>query len=54
MQPGEEGHIEMDFTMGHGMLGMHLFELEVTSNDPVEPDRNLYLRIDSVLEDTDQ
>ena len=54
MQPGDESHVQLDFTMGHGMVGMHLFELEVTSNDPVEPNRNLYLKIEFVLEDTDQ
>lgn len=57
MQPGDESHVQLDFTMGPGMVGLHLFELEVTSNDPVEPDRNLYLKVDFVLEDlegTDQ
>ncbi len=54
MQPGDESQVQLDFTMGHGMVGMHLFELEVVSNDPVEPNRNLYLKINFVLEDTDK
>ncbi len=54
MQPGDESHVQLDFTMGHGMAGLHLFELEVISNDPVEPNHNLYFKIDFVLEDTDQ
>jgi hypothetical protein len=36
--------------MGHEMAGTHLFEITVESNDPVEPQKKLYLKIDYVLE----
>ncbi len=52
MQPGDEGKIEIDYTMGHEMEGTHRFEMIVTSNDPVEPQITLYLQIDYVMEAT--
>ncbi len=54
MQPGDEGRIQIDYIMGHEMEGTHLFELTVTSNDPVEPQQKLTLKIDYVLEDQEQ
>ncbi len=36
--------------MGHEMEGTHLFEITVKSNDPVEPEKKLRLKIDYILE----
>ncbi len=51
LQPGEESNIIIDnYVMGHYMEGIHLFEITVKSNDPIEPEKKLRLEIDYVLE----
>ena len=50
LQPGEESNINIDYVMGKEMEGPHLFEFTVKSNDPVEPEKKLLLKIDYVLE----
>jgi hypothetical protein len=37
--------------MGHDTLGTHLFEFSITSNDPIEPVKYFYLKIDYVAEE---
>ncbi len=36
--------------MGHEMEGVHLFEITVKSNDPVEPEKKILLKIDYIFE----
>ena len=48
MQPGDEGILRIEPPPMEGMdtTGMHLFEITVKSNDPVEPEKKVYLRAD--------
>ncbi len=39
--------------MGHEMGGTHLFEFTVKSNDPVEPEKKIFLKIDYIFEEQD-
>jgi hypothetical protein len=39
--------------MGHEMESIHLFEITVKSNDPVEPEKKIFLEIDYVFEARD-
>jgi hypothetical protein len=36
--------------MGREMEGVHLFEITVKSNDPIEPEKKIKLKIDYILE----
>ena len=45
LQPGEEGTITIP---RHTMEGMHLFEVTVESNDPVEPVKKAHVRLEIV------
>ncbi len=36
---------------GHAMGGMHLFEIIVESNDPVEPEKSVLLRFNIIEDD---
>ncbi len=50
LQPNEESSIIIiDYVMGNQMEGIHLFKYTVESNDPVEPEKNIYLKIDYIL-----
>ena len=49
LQPNEESSIIIDYVMGRQMEGLHLFKYTVESNDPVEPKKNIYLKIDYVF-----
>lgn len=49
LQPNEESSIIIDYVMGRQMEGMHLFKYTVESNDPVEPKKNIYLKIDYIF-----
>ena len=42
-----------DYVMGRDMEGTHLFEYTVKSNDPVEPEKKIFLKIDYILEAQD-
>lgn len=42
--PGETSALSLSFTMAEGMPGLHLFEVVVFSNDPVEPEARLTVR----------
>lgn len=44
LQPGEESTLLIGETEHH-MIGLHVFEITVRSNDPVEPDKKLYLEV---------
>ena len=44
LQPGEESTLVVGQTQHHGM-GPHEFEIIVKSNDPVEPEKKLYLTV---------
>ncbi len=48
LQSGEESTITIP---EHSMEGMHLFEITVESNDPVEPEKKILLRFDIVPEE---
>ncbi len=48
MQSGDEGTLRIEPSNMKGMAGMHLFEITVKSNDPVEPEKKVYLRADFV------
>ena len=52
MQPGEEGTLLIGETPHH-RAGWHEFEITVESNDPVEPEKKLYLTVD-FYESTDE
>ena len=41
LQPGEESAVTVP---AHKMTGAHLFEISVTSNDPVEPVKVITIR----------
>jgi uncharacterized membrane protein len=45
LQPGEESTLSIETAPAGGhMLGAHLFEITVKSNDPVEPEKKLEVR----------
>ena len=46
LQPGDEGTVRVKTSTVQDMsvAGPHLFEITVKSNDPVEPNNNLYLK----------
>ena len=48
LQPGDEGTLQIGAPSVEemGMSGLHLFEIKVKSNDPVEPVKKLQLRAD--------
>ena len=41
----------IDYVMGRHMGGTHLFEYTVKSNDPVEPEKKIFLKIDYIFEE---
>jgi len=43
LQPGDEGTLRIQKSYREGL---HLFEITVKSNDPVEPEKKLYLTVD--------
>jgi hypothetical protein len=44
LQPGQDTEVSTDFTMHEGMGGPHLFAIHITTNDPLEPKRDLRIR----------
>ena len=48
MQPGDEGTLRFKTLSVENMSkdGLHLFEITVKSNDPVEPAKKLQIRAD--------
>jgi hypothetical protein len=44
LDPGEKTALSISFTMPEEMVGPHLFEILITSNDPVEPRAKLTVR----------
>jgi hypothetical protein len=43
IQPGEQAHLSMSFSMHAGMDGKHHFRVHVRTNDPVEPEKLLHV-----------
>jgi hypothetical protein len=48
IQPGRTATIKLQFTMHEGMDGLHLFRMELQTNDPVQPVTQLDVRSDWV------
>ncbi len=43
LQPGQSTTIYTDIVMHPGMDGKHLFEIELTTNDPTQPTKDLLI-----------
>jgi hypothetical protein len=44
LKPGESTTLSMEFTMGEGMGGPHLFRVDVRTNDPAASELALFVR----------
>jgi len=44
LEPGERTTLSISFSMPEEMVGPHLFEILITSNDPVEPRAKLTVK----------
>ena len=43
LKPGETTQIAMNFTMHAGMAGPHKFRVRLRTNDPLEPEKALFI-----------
>ncbi|MBI4234341.1 MAG: DUF1573 domain-containing protein [Chloroflexi bacterium] len=48
ISPGKQGTLALNFTMGEGMGGYHVFQVVVSSNDPAQPEAILEVRANFV------